>query len=191
MHKPISATSKSEGVDESLATLDEVMHKYIKTQSEIKEAGFPLEQFKASADKNISASAGIMLGAYELFDASLKGGAANIEHILNNPKVVMEEHGTTKREFYQTENNFEESWSHLGKAAAVVALSLEDQNRLVDGKTHYLKITSSERQKLKELLIKDFGPSVKDVSKATQDMFPASLLWEFLGNDKWENADDK
>ena len=191
LYKISTATNNVKPASDPSTGLSEVMKSYIKAREEMKEASYFLPSYKESKDSSISSSSDIMIGACKIFDENLDLAISNIEHILNNPKVIVEKQGTTKKDIYQLQANFEKAWSFLGKAATMVALAMEDQNRLVDGKTHYLKITSEERKQLKLLLLKDFGAEVKDYDHSTNVVFPASVLWTFLDNKKWVSADEK
>lgn len=80
------------------------------------------------------------------------------------------------------------------KVTATVALALYDDRRPgPDGKLQRLRITKAERDALKAELVSGYGKTITKGSSrdSRPNTAPGEILWGFLTNPKWLDADAK
>jgi len=171
-----------------------LMRACVLQRTAIEAEGRRLEPYAASTDKKIAESAGLIIQAYALIAANLTAAVANMESLLNNPNRVLSEPGTASRENYELEARSQQAWTLLIKATATIAFALYDEQRLgPDGKLQRLRITKTEREALKAELVKGYGRAVTrgSTKDSRQNMVPGEMLWGFVTNPKWLDADAK
>jgi hypothetical protein len=179
--KPID--SKTDSGDD--ATISDELRAVILMKSQIKHAEIALESYKNGSDKNFSEGAGLLIASFELLNENLDIQAASMEKFLNDPISGSKHIGSTKREIYEIQANMGQAYKVLYKSTALSAITLEDFDRLVDGKTRYLRITEAERENLKKQLIKRFGQSSdKPFVDHADNTFLGKLYWDFLTSNR-------
>lgn len=152
-----------------------------------------LERYAASKDEMIAQSAGLIVNGYDLITANLSATATSVQSVLDNPKRAFLEQGTTSREIYELEAKNQQAWALLMKVTTTIAFALYDGQRPnPDGKLQRLRITKAERGALKSELVKRYGKGITKESKDSPvNAVPGELLYGFLANSKWLDADAK
>jgi len=174
------------------AQLQEILHNTLDAQGYLQDIELAVKSRKAYKNRAFSDGSDALLLALQSVDLALDKEADLVEKALNNPNFTQQDRGTAMRELYNASNIFGNSYENLVRASILIAMAVQDDKRLVDGKTHYLLITSDERKELRSMLLKAYGEQIR--GQPTDNINPASgpgyILWRAI-DDKWACADDK
>lgn len=177
----------------AMETVRASLQSSIKQRRAFQLADIQIQKFKESDDAEIRQVVALMSAPFTLLAILQEQITTECEKILNTPQATaIAEQGTLYKRIFELQEEANANWELYIKTSGVAGFALSDSSRPVDGKLHYLKITTAERAELKKQLLAKFGKSVRDgvTSKTGPNAAPAIKMWEFL-NDNWATADSK